>query len=148
MTLSFILLGSSSAATVPEGAVLAAKQSLVINNGTEVASLDPHKTEGVPESNIILNLLEGLVSNDNYGHLVPGVAERWENREGKIWTFIYVPMQNGAMAMPSPRRISFIAGSDLSILKRLHPMPATFSMHILKTLIRSLTVQQRPARWV
>lgn len=85
--LSFSLLEPAFAATVPPGSELAAKQWVVINNGTEVASLDPHKTEGVPESNIIGNLLEGLVSSDNNGHLVPGVAERWENQGGKVWTF-------------------------------------------------------------
>ncbi|MBP2166900.1 oligopeptide transport system substrate-binding protein [Erwinia toletana] len=87
----FILLSgltaSASAATVPQGIELAPEQAIVINNGSEVASLDPHKTEGVPETNVLLNLLEGLVSSDNYGQLVPGVAERWENRDGKVWTF-------------------------------------------------------------
>ncbi|RWR03750.1 peptide ABC transporter substrate-binding protein [[Pantoea] beijingensis] len=87
VVLSLILIGSSSAADVPKSVVLSAQQTIVVNNGTEVASLDPHKTEGVPETTIILNLLEGLVSNDNYGRVVPGVAERWENKEGKVWTF-------------------------------------------------------------
>ena len=41
---------STIAADVPEGVKLADKQELVRGNGTEVASLDPHKTEGVPES--------------------------------------------------------------------------------------------------
>ncbi|WP_173634267.1 ABC transporter substrate-binding protein [Paramixta manurensis] len=84
---SLAFIGSSFAATVPPGVQLAAKQSMVINNGTEVASLDPHKVEGTPETNIINNLLEGLVSTDNNGHLVPGVAEHWESQNGRIWTF-------------------------------------------------------------
>ncbi len=75
------------AAAAPAGVALAAHQTIVINNGGEVASLDPHKTEGVPESNIILNLLEGLVTTDNQGAVVPGVAESWQNEQGKIWTF-------------------------------------------------------------
>ena len=78
---------ASWAVTVPEGVALAANQAIVINNGGEVASLDPHKNEGVPESNIILNLLEGLVTTDNQGRVVPGVAESWQNEQGKIWTF-------------------------------------------------------------
>lgn len=40
------------AADVPAGVTLAEKQTLVRNNGSEVQSLDPHKIEGVPESNI------------------------------------------------------------------------------------------------
>ncbi len=85
--LTSCLIGSATAATVPSGAQLADQQFIVINNGTEPSSLDPHKTEGVPESNIIQNLLEGLVSTDNAGQIVPGVAERWENQQGKVWTF-------------------------------------------------------------
>ncbi|MFI8416960.1 ABC transporter substrate-binding protein [Serratia sp. NPDC078593] len=76
-----------NAASVPVGVQLAQQQNIVINNGSEVASLDPHKVEGNPESNIILNLLEGLVSTDANGHVVPAVAERWENNGFKTWTF-------------------------------------------------------------
>ncbi|WP_337262350.1 MULTISPECIES: ABC transporter substrate-binding protein [unclassified Serratia (in: enterobacteria)] len=75
------------AADVPTGVTLAEQQHIVINNGSEVASLDPHKVEGNPESNIILNLLEGLVSTDANGQLVPAVAERWENTHYQTWTF-------------------------------------------------------------
>ncbi|WP_437610585.1 ABC transporter substrate-binding protein [Erwinia sp. V71] len=85
--LSSCLTGSAGAATVPVGAQLAEQQFIVINNGTEPSSLDPHKTEGVPESNVIQNLLEGLVSTDNTGQVVSGVAERRENQQGKVWTF-------------------------------------------------------------
>ena len=75
------------AATVPAGTELAAKQELVKGNGDEVQSLDPHKIEGVPESNVNRDLLEGLVISDVQGHPIPGVAESWENKEGKVWTF-------------------------------------------------------------
>lgn len=75
------------AANVPEGVKLAAKQELVRNNSSEVASLDPHKVEGVPESNILYDLLEGLVITDSNGQTIPGVAESWENKDFKVWTF-------------------------------------------------------------
>lgn len=75
------------AATVPAGVDLAAKQELVKGNGDEVQSLDPHKIEGVPESNVSHDLLEGLVISDTQGHPIPGVAESWENKDGKVWTF-------------------------------------------------------------
>ena len=83
-------LGYAQAASVPPNTVLATEQSITINNGTEVASLDPHKTEGVPESDVITNLLEGLVSTDNQGHLVPGVAQQWQ-QQGNVWTFTLRP---------------------------------------------------------
>lgn len=82
------MTGSATfAATVPAGVELAAKQELVKGNGSEVQSLDPHKIEGVPESNVNRDLLEGLVISDSQGHPTPGVAESWENKDGKVWTF-------------------------------------------------------------
>lgn len=85
--LSISAVYSAQAADVPAGVQLAQQQNIVINNGTEVASLDPQKVEGIPESNIILNLLEGLVSTDANGHVVPAAAAQWENQDFKTWTF-------------------------------------------------------------
>ncbi|MBD1227025.1 ABC transporter substrate-binding protein [Xenorhabdus griffiniae] len=84
--LSF-LAAQSIAATVPAGVTLAEKQEITVNNGVEVTSLDPHKVEGAPETIIIRNLLEGLVTTGPHGETVPGVAERWENDGYKVWTF-------------------------------------------------------------
>ncbi|MDO6497300.1 ABC transporter substrate-binding protein [Photobacterium sanguinicancri] len=78
---------SALAAEVPEGVKLAATQELVRGNGTEVASLDPHKTEGVPESNVIRDLLEGLVNQDGDGNTIPGAAESWETTDNRTFTF-------------------------------------------------------------
>lgn len=80
-------MSSTFAAEVPAGVQLAEKQQLVRNNGSEVQSLDPHKVEGVPESNVIRDLLEGLVITDTQGRLTPGVAESWDNKDFKVWTF-------------------------------------------------------------
>ncbi|GLW37342.1 oligopeptide ABC transporter substrate-binding protein OppA [Pectobacterium actinidiae] len=85
--LSSTMAVSAFAATVPAGVQLAEKQELVRNNGAEVASLDPHKIEGVPESNVSRDLLEGLVISDVNGKTSPGVAESWDNKEFKVWTF-------------------------------------------------------------
>lgn len=63
---------------------LAEKQTLVRNNGAEVQSLDPHKIEGVPESNVNRDLFEGLLVTDVEGHPAPGVAEKWENKDFKV----------------------------------------------------------------
>jgi len=79
---------SSFAAVVPAGVQLSDKQELVRNNGSEVQSLDPHKVEGVPESNVIRDLLEGLVNTSvKDGSVIPGVAESWDNKDFKVWTF-------------------------------------------------------------
>jgi oligopeptide transport system substrate-binding protein len=77
----------ATAAVVPAGVQLAEKQTLVRNNGSEVQSLDPHKIEGVPESNISRDLFEGLLISDVDGKPSPGVAEKWDNKDFKIWTF-------------------------------------------------------------
>ncbi|CDH19534.1 oligopeptide transport protein (ABC superfamily,peri_bind) [Xenorhabdus bovienii str. kraussei Quebec] len=75
------------AAQVPAGVQLAEKQVLVRNNGSEPQSLDPHKIEGVPESNIARDLFEGIVINGSNGEILPGVATHWENQDFKVWTF-------------------------------------------------------------
>ncbi len=74
-------------ADVPAGTQLAKVQEFVRGNGTEVASLDPQKTEGVPESNVIRDLFEGLVNQDGNGKIVPGVAKSWETTDNKTFVF-------------------------------------------------------------
>lgn len=86
--LTALLAGNMAlAAVVPAGVQLAEKQTLVRNNGSEVQSLDPHKIEGVPESNVSRDLFEGLLISDVDGKPSPGVAEKWENKDFKVWTF-------------------------------------------------------------
>jgi len=85
--LTMVSLGSAFAADVPAGVELAAKQELVRNNGSEPQSLDPHKIEGVPESNISRDLFEGLTISTPSGKIAPGVAESWDNKDFKVWTF-------------------------------------------------------------
>ncbi|MCS4534313.1 ABC transporter substrate-binding protein [Neisseria montereyensis] len=57
------------------------------NNVTEPQSLDPHQITGVPEINIVRDLLEGLVETDETGAIIPAVAESWESADNKTWTF-------------------------------------------------------------
>ena len=92
------------AADVPAGVQLADKQTLVRNNGAEVQSLDPHKIEGVPESNVNRDLFEGLVIGDLNGHPVPGVANRGITKILKSGLSIFAKMPNGLMARRLPRR--------------------------------------------
>lgn len=59
-----ILCASTAAwaANVPAGTALADKQELVRNNGSEPASLDPHKSKAMSNSILSSDLFEGLVS--------------------------------------------------------------------------------------
>jgi oligopeptide transport system substrate-binding protein len=76
------------AAEVPPGTKLADKQEIVIGNAAEPSTLDPGRIEGRPESNLAVELFEGLVIQDKDGKVLPGVAEKWESKEGgKVWLF-------------------------------------------------------------
>ena len=59
------------------GSELAAEQVLRKNNGAEPGTLDPHRAEGVPASNVLRDLFEGLVIELPSGEYTPGVAESW-----------------------------------------------------------------------
>ena len=67
---------------------LAEEQVLRRGNGSEVQTLDPHKAEGVPASNILRDLYEGLTIESPAGEVIPGAAESWEiSADGRIYTF-------------------------------------------------------------
>ncbi|WP_270690704.1 ABC transporter substrate-binding protein [Aeromonas sp. D3] len=80
-------MNAAHAADVPAGTKLSDVQQLVKGNGSEPATLDPHKTEGTVESNILRDLFEGLVSSGPKGEVLPGVAESWETKDNKKFVF-------------------------------------------------------------
>ena len=64
-------------------------QILYVGNGTEPQDLDPHIVTGVPESKVLMALLEGLVVRNPDGpDPLPGVARDWNiSDDGKTYTF-------------------------------------------------------------
>jgi ABC-type oligopeptide transport system substrate-binding subunit len=92
------------AADVPAGVQLAEKQTLVRNNGAEVQSLDPHKIEGVPESNINRDLFEGLLVTDVDGHPARAWLKAGKIKILKSGPSICVKMRNGPTARRLPPR--------------------------------------------
>lgn len=58
--------------------------TIIISNGSEPDSLDPHKTA---DFTIIRQLLVGLVQTSSEGKTIPWLAEKWESTDGKTWTF-------------------------------------------------------------
>lgn len=85
---SIMAVSSANAAIVPAGTQLAKVQELVRGNGSEPASIDPQKVEGVPGSNITKDLFEGLVTQDAQGNTIPGQAESWTvSKDNKVFTF-------------------------------------------------------------
>lgn len=81
------VFGLGFSADVPSDVKLHPTQKLVKNNGAEPQSLDPHKIQGVPESNIARDQFEGLTIANLDGEIIPGVAESWESDDGKVWRF-------------------------------------------------------------
>lgn len=84
---SLALTLNGMAVQLPAGAHLAATQTLVVNLGAEVPTLDPQKSEESAADNALMNLLEGLVGTDMNGAITPGVASRWENPTPTVWIF-------------------------------------------------------------
>jgi ABC-type oligopeptide transport system substrate-binding subunit len=72
----------------PDGAELAAEQTLRKDNGAEPQTLDPHRATGVPEGNILRDLFEPLVMEAPGGELIPGAAASWTiSDDGLLYTF-------------------------------------------------------------
>lgn len=70
------------------GTELAAEQVLHIGNGAEPHSIDPQRGEDTSGSFIQYDLFEGLVSQNEHGDIVPGVAKSWEaSDDGLTYTF-------------------------------------------------------------
>ena len=70
------------------GFELAKEQVFRKNNGAEPGTLDPHRAEGVPASNILRDLFEGLVVELPNGEYIPGVAESWTvSEDSKRYVF-------------------------------------------------------------
>lgn len=71
----------------------AKKADLVIINGAEPESLDPHLITGQAEGRIAMALFEGLTRFDPVTAApVPGLAERWEiSNDGRVYTFYIRP---------------------------------------------------------
>lgn len=78
---SFLFFGCSRNAEDPN--------TLIINNNTEVQTLDPGVEKGQPEYHVTLALFEGLTVYDPKDLSVkPGVAEKWSiSGDGAVYTF-------------------------------------------------------------
>ena len=105
------------------GEELAAVQTLHRGNGSEPQSLDPHRAEGVPSSNILRDLFEGLVAEAPDGALIPGAAESWHiSEDGLTYTFAMRP--DGRWSNGDPVR-----AGDFEYGLRRSADPATLSRY-------------------
>ncbi|MEM8591682.1 MAG: peptide ABC transporter substrate-binding protein [Pseudomonadota bacterium] len=78
-----------AAGNVPAGVTLAEDQTFTYRVLDEHSSVDPQVVEDVSGSEIVRDLFEGLMSQDEDGNLVPGVAESFEVSDDKTkYTFM------------------------------------------------------------
>ncbi|MBX3731652.1 MAG: peptide ABC transporter substrate-binding protein [Verrucomicrobiae bacterium] len=65
------------------------RADLVIHNGSEIETLDPHVLTGMPDGRVSGSLFEGLTRFDpRTGRAMPGLASHWEvSADGRRYTF-------------------------------------------------------------
>lgn len=93
LLLGLVLTPPVLATPVSQQSPLAEHQTLVKGNGAEPESLDPAQIRtGFPGEVVLVDLFEGLVSEDGQGKIVPAQAQRWETSEdGLVWRFFLRP---------------------------------------------------------
>lgn len=84
---SLFLTTSAIGADIPAGTILAENQEVTRHLKDEPASLDPVKSVGLTEAQVMRDLFEGLVNQDNHGKPVPGVALNWSTSDNRVWLF-------------------------------------------------------------
>ncbi|MGG4607619.1 peptide ABC transporter substrate-binding protein [Providencia sp. Me31A] len=84
---SLFLTTSAICADIPVGTILAENQEVTRHLKDEPASLDPAKSVGLTEAQVMRDLFEGLVNQDNHGKAIPGVALNWSTLDNRVWLF-------------------------------------------------------------
>ena len=91
----------------PRPVVEAARQKiLLVGNGTEIETLDPHLANGQPEHMVMTSIFEGLVAPaaHNPDDNAPGAAASWENKDFTVWTFHLQPQGKWSDGVPVTAR--------------------------------------------
>ncbi|KXG76503.1 glutathione ABC transporter substrate-binding protein [Thermotalea metallivorans] len=64
-----------------------AKEEIVVAQGADAKSLDPHATNDQPSSRVMKQIYNTLVTANEDMEIVPGLAEKWEQKDEKTWEF-------------------------------------------------------------
>ncbi|UPS64702.1 peptide ABC transporter substrate-binding protein [Providencia rettgeri] len=88
---SILFTTPAMSAVIPTGTVLAENQEVTRHLKDEPASLDPVKSVGLTEAQVMRDLFEGLVNQDDHGKPISGVAQSWTTEDNRIWTFTLRP---------------------------------------------------------
>lgn len=87
-TSRFITFVASAGLLLASTALAAAQMVYHRGAAGDPETLDPQKTSTVVESDLLLEMYEGLVTYDAKANVVPGVAERWSvSDDGLVYTF-------------------------------------------------------------
>ncbi|CAO4182989.1 peptide ABC transporter substrate-binding protein [Methylorubrum populi] len=76
--------GAALAAGLALPARAAAARVYHRGNDADPETLDPHKTSTVAEAHLLRDLFEGLLTYDNHGRIIPGIAESWTVSEDRL----------------------------------------------------------------
>ena len=119
---TFLTGAALAAGTHPEtGEALADDQTFTYRVLDELSSLDPQIVEDVTGSEVARDLFEGLMSQDEDGNLVPGVATGYEVSDDKLtYTFTLRPEAMWSNGEP-------VTASDFVFAWRRAADPATAS---------------------
>ncbi|MFQ2194155.1 peptide ABC transporter substrate-binding protein [Aeromonas jandaei] len=115
LLLGVLALPPAYATTVEMAPRLSDRQMLVKGNGGEPDSLDPAlMRSGFPGEEVLVDLFEGLVSEDGQGRIVPAQAARWEvSEDGLEWRFFLRPQLKWSNGEP------LVAGDFVYAWRRL-----------------------------
>ncbi|WP_422449615.1 MULTISPECIES: ABC transporter substrate-binding protein [unclassified Endozoicomonas] len=63
------------------------KDTLVVGQGADAKTLDPHATNDQPSSRVAVQIYSQLVETDKDMNIVPGLAESWKSLDDKTTQF-------------------------------------------------------------
>lgn len=66
---------------------LVVKDTIIVSDGAEPKSLDPHSSNDAPSSKVNVQIYDRLVEQDENMSVVPGLAESWEQPDSKTTIF-------------------------------------------------------------
>ena len=82
--LLFVSCGGEKETKSSKGEV---RDTLIVANGADAKSLDPHATNDAPSSKVTVQIYDRLVDQDDNMNVVPALAESWEQPDGVTTIF-------------------------------------------------------------
>ncbi|KXZ40232.1 peptide/nickel transport system substrate-binding protein [Alkalithermobacter thermoalcaliphilus JW-YL-7 = DSM 7308] len=86
MVFALVLTGCGQGAT-DQGGGAEGKDSIVVAQGADAKTLDPHGTNDQPSSRVMKQIYNTLVTANEDMEIVEGLAEKWEAVDEKTWEF-------------------------------------------------------------